>query len=146
VKRENEMALRVFLSDCIERQVGPGGVIRRLQIDAAMQPAGATRELASDLSSLAPFGSGNPEPRFVLPAVRIVKADVVGGNHVRCFVAGEDGGRLKGICFRCVGEPHGNALLHSNGLPLHLTGHIRLDRWQGRENVQLIIEDVAQLS
>ena len=35
----------------------------------------------------APFGAGNPEPRFVLPSARIAKADVVGGNHVRCFLS-----------------------------------------------------------
>lgn len=146
VALDKEGELRKFLSDHIERQIGSGGVVRRLQIDAAVKPVGATKELASDLLRLAPFGSGNPEPRFVLPAVRIVKADVVGENHIRCFVKGESGGNLKAICFRSLGEPHGDALLRSNGLPLHLAGHIRLDNWQGREEVQLIIEDVGQLN
>ena len=146
VAGEREAELRAFLSDHIERQVGAGGVVRRLRIDAAVQPAGATPDLAVDLARLAPFGAGNPEPRFVLPAVRVAKADVVGENHVRCFLGGEGGGRLKAICFRSLGEAHGDAILRSNGLPLHLAGHIRLDRWQGREEAQLIIEDVAEVN
>ena len=144
VATETEEAFREFLGEHIERQVGPQGVVRRLHIDAAVQPAGATTELALDLARIAPFGAGNPEPRFVLPYARIAKADVVGENHVRCFLTGEGGGRLKAISFRSLGEPHGDALLKSAGLPLHLAGHIRVDRWQGREEAQLIIEDVAE--
>lgn len=144
VNEANEGAFKQFLADHIERQVGTGGVVRRLMIDAAVQPAGATAELAIDLARIAPFGAGNPEPRFVLPAARVAKADVVGENHVRCFLTGESGGRLKAISFRSLGEPHGDAILKSNGMPLHFAGHIRVDRWQGREEAQLIIEDVAQ--
>lgn len=141
---ETEEAFREFLGEHIERQVGPRGVVRHLHIDAAVQPAGATTELALDLARIAPFGAGNPEPRLVLPYARVAKADVVGENHVRCFLTGEGGGRLKAISFRSLGEPHGDALLKSAGLPLHLAGHIRVDRWQGREEAQLIIEDVAE--
>jgi single-stranded-DNA-specific exonuclease len=31
-------------------------------------------------------------------------------------------------------------------LPLHLAGHLQLDRWQGRDDVQLIIEDAAPVA
>jgi single-stranded-DNA-specific exonuclease len=58
-------------------------------------------------------------------------------------LTGETGGRLKAISFRSLGEPHGDAILNSNGMPLHIAGHIRVDRWQGREEAQIIIEDVA---
>lgn len=145
VSVSSEDAFKSFLQEHIQRQVGEAGVVRRLMIDAAVQPAGATTELALDLAKIAPFGAGNPEPRFVLPAARIAKADVVGENHVRCFLSGENGGRLKAISFRSLGEPHGDALLKSAGMPLHVAGHIRVDRWQGREEAQLIIEDVAEV-
>ena len=146
VASEKQGEFREFLADHLGRQAGPGGIVRRLRIDAAVQPAGATVDLATDLAHLAPFGAGNPEPRFALPAARIGKADVVGKDHVRCFLAGSAGGRLKAICFRSAGEPHGQALLQSGGMPLHLAGHIRIDRWQGREEAQLVIEDVARIA
>jgi single-stranded-DNA-specific exonuclease len=45
-----------------------------------------------------------------------------------------------------VDRPLGAALLNTNGLPLHIAGHLQVDRWQGRENTQLIIEDAAAVS
>ncbi|MGE4218674.1 MAG: single-stranded-DNA-specific exonuclease RecJ [Alphaproteobacteria bacterium] len=140
-----EAALRDFLADRIAGQIGPGGIVPRLGIDAAVQPAGATPELTQMLARLGPFGAGNPEPRFALPATRIVRADIVGGAHVRCILAGEGGGRLKGIAFRAVDTPLGDTLLGAHGMPLHLAGHLRLDSWQGRDEVQLTIEDAARV-
>ena len=51
--------------------------------------------------------------------------------------------RLKAIAFRVVDRPLGETLLNTGGLPLHIAGHLQIDRWQGRENAQLIIEDAA---
>ena len=46
------------------------------------------------------FGPGNDEPVFVLPNVRVARADRIGkeGNTLRLLVEGEGGGpRLKGV-------------------------------------------------
>ena len=53
----------------------------------------------------APVGSleqRNAEPRFVLPSVRVAKADVVGKGHVRCILSDGGKGRLKAIAFRAA--------------------------------------------
>lgn len=144
VEAERESDFREFLAERINEAVGPGGIIARLSVDGAIQPIAATAEFALTLSRIAPFGSGNAEPRFVLPAARVVKADVVGTDHVRCIVSGEGGGSLKAIAFRSVEEPLGQALL-ARGMPLHIAGHVRVDRWQGRENAQFIVEDAAEV-
>ena len=41
-----------------------------LDIDGALTPSGITDELVSLLEQAGPYGQGNPQPRFVLPAVR----------------------------------------------------------------------------
>lgn len=146
VARESEETFRAFLAARIAADTGPGGITPSLRLDGALQSAGATVALLQSLDALAPFGAGNPRPRFALPASRILKADVVGENHVRCFVGGEGQGRIKAIAFRAVGDALGDALLGSRGLPVHLAGNLRLDRWQGREQAQLIIEDLAPVA
>lgn len=143
---DKQEAFRVFLEARISAQTGPGGPVAELGLDGVLQPRGATVELAEALQKLAPFGAGNREPRFAISAARIVKADVVGSDHVRCILTGEDGGRLKAIAFRSADRPLGQLLLKSSGLPRHIAGQIRVDRWQGRESVQLIIDDAAAVS
>ena len=139
-------ALREFLSQWISGTASAGAMVPELGVDGAIQPAAATVDFLSKLDRLAPFGSGNARPRFVFPGVFIQKADVVGSHHVRCFLKGQDGARLKSIAFRAVDRPLGAVLLNSNGLPLHIAGHLQVNRWQGREDAQLIIEDAAPVT
>jgi single-stranded-DNA-specific exonuclease len=142
-RAEDLPALKTFLAERMARQVAEGGLVPTLGIDGVLQPGGATVELTQLLERVGPFGSGNAEPRFVLPAVRVAKADPVGENHVRCIVMGTDGARLKGIAFRALGTPLGQALIQARGAAIHLAGHLRADTWQGRDETQLYIEDAA---
>ncbi|MBL22801.1 MAG: single-stranded-DNA-specific exonuclease RecJ [Rhodospirillaceae bacterium] len=144
LEREKESAFRAFMAERIGAMEGE--LVPRYRIDGALQPAGAGTDLLAAIEQLAPFGAGNRQPRFAFPSARIVKAEPVGDNHVRCFLTGESGGRLKAISFRSLDQPLGQALLNSRGLPLHVCGTLRLDRWQGRETPQLTIEDAAEIS
>lgn len=136
-------ALHRFLCERVEAAVATAGAVRTLGIDGLLTPAGATRAVRDQIERVGPFGAGNPEPRFALSGARIAKADIVGDNHVRCFLADAQGGRLKAIAFRSLGEPLGDALLKAGGGALHLAGKLRADDWQGREDVQFLIDDGA---
>jgi len=139
-------ALHGFLCERVERAVATAGAVRTLGIDAVLTPSAATRALQEQIDRVGPFGAGNPEPRFALSGARIAKADVVGDNHVRCFLADAQGGRLKAIAFRSLGEPLGDALLKAGGGALTLAGKLRADDWKGREDVQFLIDDGAAAS
>jgi single-stranded-DNA-specific exonuclease len=134
-------ALAEFLG---ERLAAEGGaIVPMLEIDGAVAAAAATAELAQLVGRLGPFGSGNPEPRFAITDLRVVRSEVVGDGHVRAMLAGNAGTRLKAIAFRSAEDPLGQALLRGGGAPLHLAGTLRVDSWQDRSEVQLIIEDGA---
>ena len=107
--------LRAFLAERLGAGLNGEPPQAVLDVDGALQPGAATAELLGLLERLAPFGSGNAEPRFVLPAVRIVYADPVGEDHIRCVIAGSDGSRLKAMAFRCRESELGRALLMASG-------------------------------
>jgi len=148
-------ALSAFLAERIAAQIGPAGIVPEIGLDGFLRPAAATPDLVGMLERVAPYGTGNPEPRFAFPRVRVVRADIVGERHVRCHLAdaapgvagrANGGGRLKAIAFRSVDTPLGDALLDAArpGAPsLAVAGHLRRDDWQGRDDVQLFIEDAA---
>ena len=136
-----------FLSERISKQIEEEGIVPTINIDGAVSVEGATMELVEVLQKLAPFGTGNAEPRFAFSNLRIAKSDVVGVNHVRCFLTGLDSKKqLAAIAFNCVDTELGRALLRHKGLPLHIVGRLRENIWQGRSSVQLLIDDVAPAS
>jgi single-stranded-DNA-specific exonuclease len=140
-------ALRRFLAERIGAEIGATGLVPQLAIDGALSVAAATGAFLAVLERLAPFGAGNPEPRFALPAARLLYAEPVGGAHVRCTIGdGAGTGRLKAIAFRCLDNPLGAALLGRTGATLHIAGHLRPDRWTGKDAVQLTIDDAAPVA
>ncbi|QJE72700.1 single-stranded-DNA-specific exonuclease RecJ [Aerophototrophica crusticola] len=147
VERERLEDLRGFLRDRIAAQLaGAGPLVPTLTLDSALTVRGANPGLMEHLERLAPYGTGNSEPRFAVTDARIVRADVVGGAHVRCVLTGPDGSKLKAIAFRSLDTDLGRGLLQSGGVPMHLAGTLRPDRWNGNDGVQLLIDDAAPAS
>jgi single-stranded-DNA-specific exonuclease len=142
VAAERVADLAAFLNERMASAAG-GPVVPLLEIDGAIAGAAATPELAQTVERLAPFGSGNPEPRFAVTDLRVVRGEVVGDGHVRLLLAGNGGTRLKAIAFRSADGPLGQALLSGGGAPFHLAGNLRPDNWQDREGAQLIVDDGA---
>jgi single-stranded-DNA-specific exonuclease len=137
-------AFRDFLAARIAAAIGSATIAPRLMLDGALTPTAANGALYAMVERLAPFGAGNPEPRFAIPASRLLYAEPVGGQHVRCTI-GDGGGtaRLKAIAFRCLESPLGAALLERGGGLLHFAGHLRADTWAGNGAVQFCIDDAA---
>ncbi|NUB16493.1 single-stranded-DNA-specific exonuclease RecJ, partial [Azospirillum brasilense] len=135
--------LEAFLTGRVAEQVSAAPLVPTLELDGALSVGAANAALVDRLNQLGPFGTGNAEPRFAVTDARVVRADVVGANHVRCILQGGDGARLKAIAFRALDSEMGKALLMGRGSPFHLAGVLRIDRWNGAEGVQLLIDDAA---
>ena len=114
-----------------------------LILDAVSSPAAASRSLVAEIALAGPYGAGNPEPVLAFPDLRVVFADIVGGQHVKVRLAGGDGAWLDAIAFRAAGSPLGEALLKARGRTIHVAGRLRADDWNGQERVQLHLEDAA---
>lgn len=135
--------LQAFLTGRVAEQVAAAPLVPTLELDGALAVGAANSTLVGTLDKLGPFGTGNAEPRFAITDARVVRADVVGANHVRCILQGNDGARLKAIAFRALDSDLGKALLMGRGSPFHVAGILRIDRWNGTEGVQLLIDDAA---
>ena len=143
VARDKVAAMGEFLDARLAEKVGEARERVGLDIDGALTPGGVTDAFFDLMERVGPFGQGNPSPRFAFPATRIKFAKVVGEAHVRCALESADGGRLDGIAFRAAGRPLGDLLLGTNGLPIHIAGHLKRSTWGGRDKIELIIEDAA---
>ncbi len=135
--------LIAFMQAHVQQQLAGERLAPSLELDGALAASAVTPDFVAELACVEPYGSGNDEPRFVVVDALVAKADVVGSGHVRCFLSGASGGRLKAIAFNCVDSELGHLLLTAQGRRLHIAGAIRADTWQGRTEAQLVIDDAA---
>ncbi|WP_221793153.1 single-stranded-DNA-specific exonuclease RecJ [Aquisediminimonas sediminicola] len=133
-----------FLNDRLAGDVAAASLDRMLLVDTITAPRGINPGLAEQLEAAGPFGMGWPAPRIVTGPVRIVKADIVGQNHLRMIVSGDDGGSFKAMGFRLADQELGQILL---ALPrdrrLWLAGRIKKDDWGSRPAAEMHIDDAA---
>jgi len=134
--------LRDFLCRILAEEGASATAADAIEIDALITPAGASRALFEEFQRLQPFGPGNPEPTFALADVRIEQGMPMRGGHFRCQLTDAHGGRLKAVAWRVEDTPLGRRLAAGGGA-LHVTGRLKADDWNGRQGVQLEIEDAA---
>jgi single-stranded-DNA-specific exonuclease len=137
-------ALAEWLDERLAGQVARAIAEQAMLLDLALAPGGLTPALVETLESAGPFGVGWPGPRLAIGPVRLVKADIVGTNHVRLIASGRDGASFKAIAFRAAETEMGQALLHgAHGRSLWLAGRAKIDDWGNRPAAELHLEDAA---
>lgn len=137
-------ALGDFLEERLAEDVARASEGRALLIDAIVAPGGITPQLVETLDAAGPYGMGWPAPRIAAGPMRIVKADIVGKDHVRAVLAGDDGRSIKAVAFRQAESELGQSLLHAGrDRRLWVAGRARLDDWSGRATAELHIDDAT---
>jgi len=139
-------AFRAHIYDHLARSAAVARSETALAIDAALTARGASVDFVRDIERAGPFGAGNPQPVFAFPAHKARFPDVVGaGGHIKFTLTSGDGARLKAIAFRAASTELGQVLLSAgNDTSLHLAGTLTLDQWQGRQEVQFRVSDLAR--
>ena len=133
-----------WLDDRLAGAVQRASAEQVLALDLSLAPGGLTPELVETLDRAGPFGVGWPGPKLAVGPVRLVKADLVGSDHVRVIASGEDGRSFKAIGFRMAESELGQSLLHgAKGRRLWLAGRAKIDDWGARPQAELHIEDAA---
>ena len=114
-----------------------------LNISGVLMPGAATVALINQIEDAGPFGAGAPAPRFAFPDCQIHFAKQVGANHLKISFGDGLGGRIDAISFGAMDGPLGPMLVNHNGARFHLAGRLEINTWQGRQSVQLRLEDAA---
>ncbi len=137
-------ALGQWLDERLGSTVAAAMASQSMLLDLAVAPGGLTPALIEELESAGPYGMGWPGPRVAVGPVRLVKADLVGSDHVRLIARGEDGASFKAIAFRAASTELGQTLLHAtHQRRLWLAGRAKIDDWASRAQAELHIDDAA---
>lgn len=125
---------------------------RTVHIDMEISPEDVTVELARELKKIAPFGEGNPVPRFMMRDVAIRNLAYMGSDHTHArFSActqresfGQKDARYayaECVLFRKAQEI--KSLLEGD-VNVDIAGTVNYQVWRGQERVQFIVEDIEK--
>lgn len=137
-------AFTAFLDQHLADRIGQARSEKSLLIDAVLSPKGVNPLFVEAMEEAGPFGMGWPAPKIVAGPVRIIKCDIVGKDHVRLIVSGDDGGSIKAIAFRAAETDMGQALLSApKSRKLWIAGRAKIDDWGSRPAAEIHVEDAA---
>ena len=111
--------------------------------DTEIAPSAMNIEFYEKINILAPFGSGNSEPRFVIKDLKIVNSKIVADKHIKVVLVGSDSSTLRAISFNSAETTLGSYLLKKNIKSFDIAGKLSLNEWRGRKNVEFIIDDIS---
>ena len=114
-----------------------------LYLDSIIAPSAVNEDFFQDINTLAPFGSGNNEPKFVVEDVKIISSIVIAGKHIKLKILGKDGSVFSSFLWNGINGPLEPFLNKSNKKKINIAGKMRLNDWKGKKNVDFVIEDVS---
>ncbi|MBO6484913.1 MAG: single-stranded-DNA-specific exonuclease RecJ, partial [Pelagibacteraceae bacterium] len=85
-----------------------------LLFDAKISPSALNESFFSEINSLSPFGSANPEPKFVVENLELLKSSIVADKHIRSLLSAPDGSAVKSIAFNAIKTDLETYLLSKN--------------------------------
>lgn len=144
MERKNFPLLVQLLEKDMERIETEHPELFHQQIRADMEIEGeqVTLDLAQDLELLAPFGSKNPKPRFLLGQAELIRQQPMGdGRHIRFYAVCADGFGVECVLFNQAKDLE--SLIYG-GMPVDLTGSVDFQEWRGNKKVQFIVESMIE--
>ena len=115
----------------------------KIFFDLEISPSAINNNFYNEINSLSPFGSGNPEPKFVVQNLKVLKSTIVGENHIKSLLVGQDGSVVKSVTFNAVKTELESYLFAKNLKKINIFGKLSLNEWKGKKNVEFIIDDIS---
>ena len=154
---EHVERFRVYLNEHCE--LTAGDLEEKIHIDVPMPMSYVTADFVRQLSVLEPFGNGNPKPIFAQKNIRLIRGRVLGKNSNvgRYTVEDENGARFEMMYFGNLETWHAFLVeefgqeeyerLYQGGngnIRIHVIYYPDLNIYQGRESLQMIMQDYSK--
>ena len=109
-----------------------------LEIDTHLDFRKISRSFIDEMDLLKPFGEENPEPLFAAENVRVTQSKILFGGHRRMTLKQAQGRSIQAIHFNPAPD------LASLDFFGKIAYRLQVNRWNGKENIQLVIEDAIK--
>jgi single-stranded-DNA-specific exonuclease len=130
--------LRTRVNEYADGCIGPDDLRPRLWIDGSLTFRSINEQVVSELSTLAPFGAGNPCPIFRTSNVEIVDGPRrLKDRHLKMAFR-QDGRIMRGIAWRASER---ESFVTEHRAAIDLAFSLEQDTWNGERYLQLSVAD-----
>ena len=143
IKLGNVEKFKKFISKKFESINENLKIEKPLLVDSIISPSAVNIEFYKKVALLSPFGSGNPEPKFVIKDLKTINGKIVGESHIKSVLIGKDGSTIKSIAFNSLEKDISPFLIKKNNKSFNIAGKLSLNEWKGQSNVEFIIDDIS---
>ena len=143
IKKEKISEFKDFLIKNFEKENPDISRNLNLYLDSAIAPSALNEDFYENINSLAPFGSGNNEPKFVIENLNIINSRFVGNNHIKSLLKGNDGSILNTFAANAKNGPLEPFLDKNNKKKINIAGKMKMNEWSGKRNIEFVIEDIS---
>ena len=132
-----------FVNDQFKKSNASKFSSNKISIDAVISATALNIEFYEKLDQLSPYGPGNSEPKFLIENVKVVNAKKVGKSHLKVVLISKNNLSFKAIAFNCIDSEIENYLSTNYKKKINIIGRLSLNEWQGKHNIEFIIEDIS---
>ena len=115
-----------------------------IEIDSYLESSAINDELIEKLNHLEPYGSGNREPIFGFEKFKVSKIIETNNNHVK-VVLNKGNFYIDAISFNSKNKDLGNYLMNFKK-EFNLVAKVKLNEWNGKSKIELIIDDIQLIN
>ena len=143
IKVENIEKFKKFINRKFEKINEDLKKEKPLYLDSVISSSSVNLDFYQKVNNLAPFGSGNPEPKFLIENLKSVNNKIIKDKHIKSVLIGQDGSKIKAVAFNSVENEIGAYLLKKDSNLFNIAGKLSLNEWKGQSNVEFIIDDIS---
>ena len=128
IKKFKDFIIRKFVTknvDLLEK--------KNIFIDSEISPSALNLEFYDKINCLSPFGSGNPEPKFIIKRIKKINSIIVGDKHIKSIFVAEDGTSIKSISFNAIDNKLGAFFVKKDNETVNIVGKLSLNDWRGKK-------------
>ena len=146
VEKKNIDVFRKFLINNFEKTKIKDSDIPSILLDTVIAPSAVNENFYKEINSLAPFGPGNNEPKFVIENIRIISSKFINEKLIKSVLCGKDGSVFKSTTWNAHNTPLEPFLNKNNKKLINIAGKMKLNEWKGKKNIEFVIDDISILS
>ena len=117
--------------------------VKNIYADSIISVSALNEEFYDKINQIAPFGTGNSEPKFIIENLKVVNTKLLGFKHFKVILCDRGGQSMTAVSFNSTGTNLEGYLNKKSHKMINILGKMAANNWKGKRNIEFIIDDIS---